>query len=134
MLTCNAPSATSLPNSATDVRMKAIITTMTETEAKAKFEALWNDAVAVSDKYIETIQAHGAVSAQVAVAMAEGARARLGADLVVAVTGVAHDPGSAETVKEAASTILRYSFMGTNDATAVLGRRRRVCSNPRRLT
>jgi PncC family amidohydrolase len=42
------------------------------------------------------LEAHGAVSAQVAVAMAEGAREALGADLAVAVTGVAGpDGGSA---------------------------------------
>lgn len=40
---------------------------------------------------------------------------------LVAVTGVAHDTGVPETVKEAATQILRYSFMGTNDATDVLG-------------
>jgi nicotinamide-nucleotide amidase len=37
----------------------------------------------------EMLQTHGAVSAQVARAMALGARARLSADLAVAVTGVA---------------------------------------------
>jgi PncC family amidohydrolase len=41
----------------------------------------------------EVIAAHGAVSAQVAVAMAHGARTRLGADLGVAVTGVAGPDG-----------------------------------------
>jgi len=42
------------------------------------------------------LEAHGAVSAQVAKAMAEGARGRLGVDVAVAVTGVAGpDGGSA---------------------------------------
>jgi PncC family amidohydrolase len=44
----------------------------------------------------EAIERHGAVSAQVAVAMAEGARRRVGCDYGVAVTGVAGpDGGSA---------------------------------------
>jgi PncC family amidohydrolase len=41
----------------------------------------------------EVLAAHGAVSAQVALAMAEGVRERLGADLAVAVTGVAGPSG-----------------------------------------
>lgn len=44
----------------------------------------------------EVLAAHGAVSAQVAVLMAEGVRERLGADLGVAVTGVAGPDGGSE--------------------------------------
>ncbi len=38
-----------------------------------------------------------------------------------AVTGVPYDVGDPETLREATTQILRYSFMGTNDAADVLG-------------
>jgi PncC family amidohydrolase len=49
--------------------------------------------VSLVDVPESVLTAHGAVSAQVAVAMAEGARRRLGVDLAVAVTGVAGPSG-----------------------------------------
>jgi PncC family amidohydrolase len=45
------------------------------------------------DVPIDVLDAHGAVSAQVARAMADGARRRLAVDLAVAVTGVAGPDG-----------------------------------------
>ena len=50
----------------------------------------------IVDVPADVLEAHGAVSAQVAVAMAEGARHRLGVDIAVAVTGVAGPDGGTD--------------------------------------
>jgi PncC family amidohydrolase len=59
----------------------------------------YDDAVktALVDVPETVLEAHGAVSAQVAVAMAEGARRRLGVDVAIAVTGIAGPDGGTET-------------------------------------
>ena len=51
------------------------------------------DALGVPDALLA---AHGAVSAQVALAMADGARQRLGVDIAVSVTGVAGPDGGSD--------------------------------------
>lgn len=75
----------------------------------------------------ELLRSHGAVSRAVAVAMAEGARTRTGADVAIAVTGIA-GPGGATSEKpvglvhiaaartEAATRHERHVFPGDRSA------------------
>ncbi|MEO5703911.1 MAG: nicotinamide-nucleotide amidohydrolase family protein [Candidatus Limnocylindrales bacterium] len=60
------------------------------------------------------LAAHGAVSAQVAVAMSTGARTRFGADLSVAITGVAGPDGGSEA-KPVGLTYIGLAAAGTSE-------------------
>ena len=74
----------------------------------------------------ETIERHGAVSAQVAVAMAEGVRERIGCDIAVAVTGVAGPDGGTQakpvgltyvaTAQAGGHQVRRYQWSGDRAA------------------
>jgi PncC family amidohydrolase len=77
----------------------------------------------LADVPAEVLAAHGAVSAQTAIAMASGGRARTGADLAVSVTGIAGpDGGSPEkpvgltyvaVADGAGSEVRRFQWQGT---------------------
>jgi nicotinamide-nucleotide amidase len=71
---------TSVPGSS-DVFLGAVVAYADEVKAREL------------DVPTEMLERHGAVSAEAAAAMAEGARARLGADVAVAVTGIAGPGG-----------------------------------------
>ena len=72
-----------------------------------------------------TLERHGAVSAQVAVAMAEGVRQALGTDLALAVTGVA-GPGGGSASKPVGLTYVAVADEVGHDV------RRHVWSGQRR--
>ena len=68
----------------------------------------------LADVPADVLAAHGAVSAQVANAMAQGARDRLGVDVAVAVTGVA-GPGGGSDAKPVGLTYVAVADADGHD-------------------
>ena len=78
-----------------------------------------------------TLEAHGAVSAQVAKAMAAGARARFEADLAAGITGIAGPDGGSEEkpvgltylglAHGAGTDVRRFTFSGDREANRLAG-------------
>lgn len=67
-----------------------------------------------------TLEAHGAVSEEIAAEMAEGARARAGADLAVSVSGIA-GPGGSEHKPEGRVCFGLATAKGTRTETVEFG-------------
>lgn len=76
-------------------------------------DAVKRDLLDVADA---ALAAHGAVSAQVAKAMATGCRTRLGVDLAVSITGIAGPDGGSES-KPVGLTYVGLATPGSNGAT-----------------
>jgi nicotinamide-nucleotide amidase len=95
----------------------------------------YSDAAKVSllDVPPATLKEHGAVSAQVAVAMAGGARARFGADVAAAVTGISGPSGGSTqkpvgltyvaVVDASGSEVRRFQWQGERSANKVASAR-----------
>jgi nicotinamide-nucleotide amidase len=84
---------------------------------KGGIVAYSNDAkVALAGVSSELIEAHGAVSAEVAQALADGARARLGSEVGVGVTGVA-GPGGGTAEKPVGLVWLTVAVAGREPLT-----------------